>query len=206
MAKHFQEAAVPPFLPCRPSRVTHCPCSTRYNPKDSVFPITDFFFYFPVTYCACTSEIKTTFSLFSPPLMYWWPLLHWSLNCVSQHSLLILTLVTPRLWRQSDTPKKGSKLLGSFPPKLPGLKVIYAQKGKVSSLQHGRKAKAEPNLPLLSQEYAQNCQLCSSKVRFEGFCFLMILSLDGKGNGGCAAAELSSVPISLVQFLQQSKY
>lgn len=44
MAKHFQGAAVPPFLPCRPSRVTPCPCSTRHNPKDSVFPITDFFF------------------------------------------------------------------------------------------------------------------------------------------------------------------
>lgn len=113
------------------------------------------------------------------PLMYSWLLLHWSLlNCMNQHSLLVLTTVkqgcddSQTLQREVQN-HLSSHLLnnpapGRFPPNLPKLKVIYIQKNKTLSLQHRRKGKAKPNLPSLSQQHALNCQLCNCKMRFEG--------------------------------------
>lgn len=107
--------------------------------------------------------------------MYQGLLLHWNLNCVSQHSLLLLTLVTPTVrypWERHKIPQE----ISSYAPRTRS-DLCPERQGFIPSAW--KKSKGRANPPFATPGTCPELPT----LRFEGFCCLMILHLDGKGEG-----------------------
>lgn len=98
--------SVPPFLHCHHS--WHSPVLHQTNQKVPSF-LSQVGYFFNLLSHIVPAHLKSKQPLFSLPLMYQGLLLHWNLNCVSQHSLLLLTLVTPTVrypWERHKIPQE----------------------------------------------------------------------------------------------------